>query len=279
MKAFKEFTFHEWDITKSGIFKSLSNRKFDVIFNFACPASPPKYQSMPIHTTMTCTVGTKNVLDLARVCGSTVVHASTSEVYGEPLSSPQIESEWSHVNTYGKRSCYDCGKSAAEGLCYDYRNFHGVDVKVVRIFNTFGEHMDPNDGRVVSNFVCQALTNSDLTIYGTGSQTRSLCYVSDLIEGIVKLSCAPREFSGPVNVGNPEEVTILKIAQTVLELIPDSASKIVYREIPQDDPKRRCPDIGLAVEKLSWSPKVSMREGLTRVIPYFREALRDDLKT
>lgn len=248
--------------------------KFNLILNFACPASPVHYQADPIFTAKTSFLGTMNLLDLARSHSATLLHASTSEVYGDPLQHPQPESYWGNVNTIGPRSCYDEGKRVAETLCYDYKNLFKLDVRMIRIFNTYGPQMALNDGRVVCNFIAQALRGEALTIYGDGSQTRSFCYVSDLVEGIVKYAALPSPWFGPVNLGNDGEFTMIELAREVLALT-GSKSTIEYRPLPPDDPRTRRPDLTLARSKLGWGPAVPLREGLSRSIPYFRDALND----
>lgn len=243
----------------------------DEIFNLACPASPDFYQRDPIHTLRTNFLGLSNVLDLALEKHAKVLQASTSEVYGDPEVHPQTESYWGNVNPYGLRSCYDEGKRVAEAICFAYRQMHQVDVKIVRIFNTFGPRMHPSDGRVVSNFIVQALKGAPITIYGDGTQTRSLCYVDDLLDGFILMMATPPEFSGPVNLGNPlQEMTVLEIAQTILQLT-DSPSPISFKHLPQDDPKKRQPYIALANRALNWNPKVPLAEGLKRTIAYYQE--------
>ena len=248
----------------------IPGRKFDVIYNFACPASPPKYQSIPIQTMMTCTVGLMNVLEIAKKHRSVVVHASTSEIYGDPAVNPQPESYRGNVNSYGPRSCYDEGKRAAEALCYDYRQVHGVDARLVRIFNTYGPHMDPHDGRVVSNFICQALRGEQLTVYGDGSQTRSFCYVDDLIRGIVAMGSLEKNPETPVNLGNPGEFTVRQLAEKVTHKVFGNETPVVYMPLPKDDPTQRKPDITLAQSLLGWRPEVLLDEGLNRTVEYFR---------
>lgn len=243
---------------------------FDEIYNFASPASPPHYQADPIYTFKTSIIGTMNMLELARSCGAKILQASTSEIYGDPLVHPQKEEYWGNVNTIGIRSCYDEGKRGAETLMYDYQRMHGVNVRVVRIFNTYGPGMNPEDGRVVSNFIIQALRGEDLTVYGEGQQTRSFCYRDDLVEGIIRLMDAPDHVSFPVNIGNPVEFTIRELADLVLELI-DLPSRLINMPLPQDDPTQRCPDISRAREHLGWEPKVPLREGLLKSIEYFRQ--------
>ncbi|MBR5175504.1 MAG: SDR family oxidoreductase [Bacteroidales bacterium] len=246
--------------------------EIDEIYNLACPASPVFYQYDPIQTTKTSVFGTFNMLGLAKRTKAKILQASTSEVYGDPVEHPQQEGYWGNVNPIGIRSCYDEGKRCAESLCFDYHRIHGVDVKVIRIFNTYGPRMAVNDGRVVSNFVVQALKGEDITIYGDGSQTRSFQYVSDLVEGMIKMMATPAGFTGPVNLGNPGEFTMLELAEKVLSKV-GGKSKIVFRPLPADDPKMRRPDITLAKKELGWEPKVSLDEGLDEVITYFRQVL------
>jgi UDP-glucuronate decarboxylase len=240
----------------------------DAIYNLACPASPIHYQFDPVQTTKTSVHGAINMLGLAKRVKARIFQASTSEVYGDPERHPQREDYWGHVNPIGSRSCYDEGKRCAETLFFDYYRQHGVDIKVARIFNTYGPRMHPNDGRVVSNFIVQALKGEDITIYGDGSQTRSFCYVEDLIEAMMRLMATDRGFTGPVNIGNPTEFTILQLAQVVLRLT-GSSSKIVFRELPSDDPKQRRPDIELARTQLGWEPKVALEDGIKHTIEYF----------
>jgi UDP-glucuronate decarboxylase len=244
--------------------------KFEVdhIYNLACPASPPHYQYNPIKTTKTSVMGAINCLGLAKRVKARVMQASTSEVYGDPAVHPQPESYWGNVNPIGRRSCYDEGKRCAETLFFDYYRENKVDIRVVRIFNTYGPRMHPNDGRVVSNFIVQALRGEDITIYGDGTQTRSFCYVSDLIEGVLRLM-AQTETVGPVNLGNPGEFTMLELAELTLKLV-GGRSRIVHRPLPADDPKQRQPDIELARRVLKWEPTVALEEGLGRTIAYFR---------
>jgi len=243
----------------------------DQIYNLACPASPPHYQHNPIKTIKTSVIGAIHSLGLAKRVGARVFQASTSEVYGDPMVHPQPESYWGNVNPIGIRSCYDEGKRCAETLFFDYHRQNGVDIRVVRIFNTYGPRMLPDDGRVVSNFIVQALKGEDLTIYGDGTQTRSFCYVDDLIEGFVRLMNQD-EIVGPVNMGNPGEFTMLELAEVVLKKV-GGASKITHLPLPGDDPKQRQPDISLAKEKLGWEPKVPLDEGLNQTIDYFRKLL------
>lgn len=241
----------------------------DQIYNLACPASPIWYQRDPIYTIKTSFYGAMNALGLAKRVGARVLQASTSEVYGDPDIHPQPESYKGNVNTIGPRSCYDEGKRAAETLFFDYHRQHGVDIKVMRIFNTYGPRMDIGDGRVVSNFIVQALKEEDITIYGDGSQTRSFCYVDDLINGMISFMNSDNGFMGPVNMGNPEEFTIKQLAETVIRLT-GSGSKIVYRKLPADDPAQRKPDITLAREKLHWEPEIALEDGLLMTAGYFR---------
>ena len=241
----------------------------DEIYNLACPASPIHYQRDPVQTTKTSVHGAINMLGLAKRTKARILQASTSEVYGDPGVHPQPEEYWGHVNPIGVRSCYDEGKRCAETLFFDYHRQHGLDVKVVRIFNTYGPRMHPNDGRVVSNFIVQALLGRDITIYGDGSQTRSFCYVDDLIEGFVRMMATPSGMTGPVNMGNPAEFTIRELAETVLRMV-GSRSKLVFEPLPGDDPRQRQPDISRARDGLDWHPKVGLEEGLARTIAYFR---------
>jgi UDP-glucuronate decarboxylase len=244
----------------------------DEIFNMACPASPVHYQRDPVQTTKTSVHGAINMLGLAKRTKARILQASTSEVYGDPEIHPQPESYWGRVNPLGIRSCYDEGKRCAETLFFDYYRQYNLDIKVARIFNTYGPRMHPNDGRVVSNFIVQALRGDDITIYGDGSQTRSFCYVDDLIEGLMRLMASPAGMTGPVNIGNPAEFTILELAETVLRLV-GGGSKLIRMPLPQDDPRQRKPDIGLAKQALDWTPQVQLEEGLGRTIHYFREVL------
>lgn len=241
----------------------------DAIYNLACPASPVNYQRDPIQTMKTSVFGALNMLELAKRCNATLLQASTSEVYGDPEIHPQEESYWGHVNPIGIRSCYDEGKRCAETLLFDYHRQNAVEIRVMRIFNTYGPRMDPNDGRVVSNFIMQALKGEPITIYGDGSQTRSFCYVDDLIDGMMRLMNAADGVTGPINIGNPSEFTILELAEKVLAMI-GGRSKLNYMPLPSDDPLQRCPDISKAKSTLGWQPKVSLDEGLERTIHYFR---------
>lgn len=244
----------------------------DQIYNLACPASPPHYQYNPIKTAKTSVYGAMNMLGLAKRTGARILQASTSEVYGDPEIHPQPESYRGCVNPIGIRSCYDEGKRMAETLFFDYHRRHQVDIKIMRIFNTYGPRMNPNDGRVVSNFIVQALKGEDITVYGDGSQTRSFCYVDDLIEGMIRLMHSRDGFTGPVNIGNPGEFTMLQLAQLILELV-GSDSKIVHKELPSDDPMQRCPVISLAKEELDWEPTIQLREGLEKTIAYFKDVI------
>ena len=244
----------------------------DQIYNLACPASPPHYQYNPIKTIETSVIGVSNMLDLAKSCNARILQASTSEIYGDPMVHPQTESYWGNVNPIGIRSCYDEGKRCAETIMMDYHRQNHVDIRIVRIFNTYGPNMALNDGRVVSNFIIQALQNKDITIYGDGSQTRSFCYVSDLIEGLVKMMNNSEDFIGPVNLGNPSEKSILDFAKYIIKLI-NSKSKIVYKPLPGDDPTQRKPDISLAKQMLGWEPTVDIETGLLKTINYFSNKL------
>lgn len=241
----------------------------DQIYNAACPASPPAYQADPVHTLKTSVFGILNMLEMARKHDATVLQFSTSEVYGDAQVHPQPETYWGNVNPDGIRSCYDEGKRAAETLCFDYHRQYGVKIKIIRIFNTYGPKMDPEDGRVISNFVNQALRGEDITVYGDGKQTRSFCYVDDLIEGIVRMMNSPAEVTGPVNLGNPGEFTMLELAEEVLRQT-GSGSKLVFHELPKDDPKQRRPDIAKAKQLLGWEPHIPLREGLAKVIEYYK---------
>ncbi len=244
----------------------------DEIYNLACPASPVHYQFDPVQTTKTSVHGAINMLGLAKRVKARILQASTSEVYGDPEVHPQVESYWGNVNPIGARSCYDEGKRCAETLFFDYHRQHKLRIRVARIFNTYGPRMRPDDGRVVSNFIVQALRGQDITIYGDGSQTRSFCYVDDLIDGLMRLMNTADDFTGPVNIGNPGEFTMLELAQKVIELT-GSRSQIVYRPLPQDDPVRRCPDITLAKQQLGWGPTIPLEQGLKATIAYFAELL------
>jgi len=246
----------------------------DEIYNLACPASPIQYQYNPVKTIKTSVMGAINMLGLAKRVKAKILQASTSEIYGNPTVHPQKEEYWGNVNAIGPRSCYDEGKRCAETLFFDYYRQNKVNIRVVRIFNTYGPRMDPNDGRVVSNFIVQALRNQDITVYGDGSQTRSFCFVDDLIEGLLRMMNGPDDFIGPVNLGSPDEFTILELAQKTIDII-GSRSGIVFKPLPQDDPLQRQPEISIAKEKLSWSPHVSLEEGLAKTIDYFEVLLRE----
>ena len=244
----------------------------DEIYNLACPASPIHYQRDPVQTTKTSVHGAINMLGLAKRTKAKILQASTSEVYGDPEVHPQNESYWGHVNPIGIRSCYDEGKRCAETLFFDYHRQHQLDIKVVRIFNTYGPRMHPNDGRVVSNFIVQALSGKDITIYGDGSQTRSFCYVDDLIEGFIRFMASPSDTTGPINIGNPVESTIKELAETIISMV-GGKSKLIFNPLPQDDPKQRKPDITLARNKLGWEPKVKLHDGLSNTVDYFKKFL------
>jgi UDP-glucuronate decarboxylase len=244
----------------------------DQIYNLACPASPIHYQFDPVQTTKTSVHGAINMLGLAKRTKARIFQASTSEVYGDPEVHPQTEDYWGRVNPVGIRSCYDEGKRCAETLFFDYYRQHKVDIKVARIFNTYGPRMHPNDGRVVSNFIVQALKGGDITMYGDGSQTRSFCYVDDLIEGIIRMMNSETGLTGPINLGNPNEFSMLELAETVLRMV-GSKSKLVFHSLPKDDPKQRQPNITLAINKLGWTPKVELEDGLKETISYFRKLL------
>ena len=246
----------------------------DRIFNLACPASPIHYQHDPVQTTKTSVHGAINMLGLAKRVKARILQASTSEVYGDPEIHPQPESYWGRVNTIGIRSCYDEGKRCAETLFFDYHRQHQLEIKVMRIFNTYGPRMHPQDGRVVSNFIVQALKGEDITIFGSGQQTRSFCYVDDLIDGMLRLMDSPADFTGPVNIGNPGEFTMLELAEKVLRLV-GGHSKLTFHPLPEDDPKQRQPDITLAKTTLGWEPKVGLEDGLKETIAYFRKLLND----
>jgi UDP-glucuronate decarboxylase len=264
----KDFELIEHDVTGP------VDLKADRIFNLACPASPPKYQADPIGTMKTCVLGAINMLELARRNAAPIVHASTSEIYGDPSAQhhPQVETYHGNVNPIGPRACYDEGKRAAETLMFDYRRVYGVDARVARIFNTYGPRMDPNDGRVVTNFIRQALTGEDITIYGDGTQTRSFCYADDLVDGLVRMMDAPgdsKDVAGPINLGNPGEFTMKQLADLVIELT-GSKSNIVHEPLPVDDPKQRRPDIARAHSALNWKPTVQLRDGLQQTIAWFK---------
>jgi UDP-glucuronate decarboxylase len=247
-------------------------KEVDQIYNLACPASPVHYQSDPIKTTKTNIFGALNMLDLAKNQGINILQASTSEVYGDPEIHPQIESYWGNVNSTGPRSCYDEGKRCAESLFFDYHREYGINVKVVRIFNTYGSRMHIHDGRVVSNFIVQAILGNDLTIYGDGLQTRSFCFVDDMIDGFIRMMNSNNNITGPINLGNPGEFTMLELAEKILKLT-NSKSKIIFLPLPEDDPTKRKPSITLAKKSLNWSPKVDINEGLIATVNYFNEVI------
>jgi UDP-glucuronate decarboxylase len=248
----------------------------DEIYNLACPASPIHYQFDPVQTTKTSVHGAINMLGLAKRVKAKILQASTSEIYGDPVIHPQTEDYWGNVNPIGPRSCYDEGKRCAETLFFDYRRQHNLRIKVARIFNTYGPRMHPNDGRVVSNFIVRALQNQDIQIYGAGTQTRSFCYVDDLVEGLVGLMHTTDDVTGPINLGNPGEFTILELAEMIINLT-NSSSRIIHQPLPQDDPKQRQPDISSATNKLGWKPKVALREGLLKTIAYFEQIVSRSL--
>jgi UDP-glucuronate decarboxylase len=245
----------------------------DEIYNLACPASPIHYQFDPVQTTKTSVHGAINVLGLAKRVKAKILQASTSEIYGDPEEHPQSEGYWGHVNPIGSRSCYDEGKRCAETLFFDYYRQHKLIIKVARIFNTYGPRMHPNDGRVVSNLIIQALENKPITIYGEGTQTRSFCYVDDMIDALIRFMNSPDDFTGPVNLGNPTETSILELAEMIVELT-GSSSSFEYKKLPSDDPRKRCPDISLAKEKLDWEPRIHLKEGLIKTIDYFEDLLK-----
>jgi UDP-glucuronate decarboxylase len=249
----------------------------DQIYNMACPASPIHYQYDPVQTTKTSVHGAINMLGLAKRVNARIFQASTSEVYGDPTQHPQKETYWGNVNTIGPRSCYDEGKRCAETLFFDYFRQHNLDIKVGRIFNTYGPRMRPDDGRVISNFIVQALTEKDITVYGKGDQTRSFCYVDDLVEGILRLMTTEKGITGPMNLGNPIEYTILEIAEIVIDQV-GSKSKIIFEPLPEDDPKQRQPDISFAKSELNWEPKTQLKEGLDKTIQYFDQTLSNNVK-
>ncbi len=248
----------------------------DQIYNLACPASPVHYQHDPVQTTKTSVHGAINMLGLAKRVGAKILQASTSEVYGDPVVHPQPESYWGNVNPIGIRSCYDEGKRCAETLFFDYWRQHDLRIKVVRIFNTYGPRMHPNDGRVVSNFIVQAIKGQDITIYGDGQQTRSFCYVDDLIDAFLKMMDSPDQLRGPINIGNPGEYTMLELAETVLSIV-GSKSRIIFQSLPADDPRQRQPDISQAKSELGWEPKISLKDGLKETVSYFQRTLWADV--
>jgi UDP-glucuronate decarboxylase len=255
-------------VVRHDVADPLPGFQVDRIYNLACPASPVHYQADPLKTLRTCLLGAMQLLELARRCGARVLQASTSEVYGDPLEHPQREGYWGHVNPIGPRSCYDEGKRCAETIFMEYARHEGVVVKIARIFNTYGPHMSPDDGRVVSNFIVQALSGQPLTIYGNGTQTRSFCYVDDLIDGLVRLMESPEAVACPVNLGNPAELTMLEMADMVRELT-GAHVPLVHRDLPVDDPSHRCPDISLARRSLGWWPRIGPEEGIARTVAYF----------
>ena len=249
----------------------------DEIYNLACPASPIHYQFDPVQTTKTSVHGAINMLGLAKRVKAKILQASTSEIYGDPSIHPQTEDYWGNVNPIGPRSCYDEGKRCAETLFFDYRRQHNLSIKVARIFNTYGPRMHPNDGRVVSNFIVQALGNRDINVYGAGTQTRSFCYVDDLVEGLIALMHTTDDITGPINLGNPGEFTILELAEMIIKLT-NSSSRVIHQPLPQDDPKQRQPDISSAINKLGWKPKIALREGLLKTIAYFEQIVSRSLQ-
>ena len=273
--------------SKENLFKLLNDKNFEIlrhdiinpmmlevdqIYNLACPASPIHYQHNPIKTIKTSVMGTINMLGLAKRVGAKILQASTSEVYGDPEVHPQTESYWGNVNPIGIRSCYDEGKRCSETLFFDYHRQNKVKIKVVRIFNTYGPNMHPDDGRVVSNFIVQAIKGEDITIYGKGSQTRSFCYVDDLVNGLVKMMDSKDEFVGPVNLGNPDEMSIVQLAELIIKLT-SSKSRIIFEQLPMDDPQQRQPDISLAKKELKWQPETKLKDGLEKTISYFRKLI------
>lgn len=279
LQSHKNFNFFAGDICDNRFLHDvdyhlyLENIKLDLVYNFACPASPPIYQKLPIETLLTCTQGFNNIINLAQKNNKNViiVHASTSEVYGDPNITPQPETYRGNVNSYGIRSNYDEGKRAAEALAFDWLNKYNIDVRLVRIFNTSGPQMCKDDGRVVTNFINQILNNKDITVFGNGLQTRSFCYIEDTIKGIIKIGNLKENPKTPINIGNPNEFTILDLAYKILKLIPFSTSKIVYKDLPGDDPTQRCPDISLAKKLLNWEPKVDLETGLNEMIIWAKE--------
>ena len=266
LKSNSDFMFVEHDVRKP------YSVEVDAILNFACPASPISYQKDPVRTIETNFLGMINLLHLAIETNAIVIQASTSEIYGDPTQSPQVESYWGNVNPIGIRSCYDEGKRAAETLCFDYKRQHNLDTRVLRIFNTYGPNMSISDGRVVSNFIVQALKNEPITIYGDGNQSRSFCYVSDLVEGIYKLLMKKESVDSPINLGNPNEFTIKQLAETIIK-ITNSQSKLINNPLPQDDPKQRRPDISLASKLLNWQPTVQLEEGIGKTVAYFKTVI------
>jgi len=261
------FSFYKQDVIEQFFFPQI-----DIILNFACPASPPHYQKNPIRTFEINVFGMQNVLELARKNNSIVIQASTSEIYGDPLQHPQSEKYWGNTNPIGLRSCYDEGKRAAETLCFDYQRLYDIDVRVIRIFNTYGPYMASDDGRVVSNFICQALQNKDITIYGNGEQTRSFCYIDDLVKGITNYTALEESYFGPINLGNPHEFKVLELAEKVSSKI-NSKSKIIFHPLPSDDPRCRKPNIDRAKKILKWNPEIQLDFGLEKTIDYFSKIL------
>lgn len=262
------FSFYEKDI----IDKLEINEKIDLIYNLACPASPVHYQSNPVKTIQTNVVGSINLLELAKKNNCKILQSSTSEIYGDPEQHPQNESYWGNVNPIGIRSCYDEGKRCAETLFFEYYRIYKLNIKVVRIFNTYGPGMKMNDGRVVSNFIIQALKNQDITVYGDGSQSRSLCFIDDLVEGLIKMMNSKKQIVGPINLGSNNEITVLDLAEKIIYL-SNSKSKIIFKKLPSDDPKKRKPDIRLANKQLNWKPKIELEQGLSKTISYFNKLL------
>jgi len=266
LQSSPNFTFVEHDVRKP------YNIQVHAILNFACPASPVAYQQDPVRTIETNFLGMINLLHLAKETGAMVIQASTSEIYGDPKESPQQEEYWGNVNPIGIRSCYDEGKRAAETLCFDYKRQYGLDIRVLRIFNTYGPNMSQSDGRVVSNFIIQALKNEPITIYGKGEQSRSFCYVTDLVEGIYKLLILTKPITTPINLGNPNELSVSELAKIVIQ-ITGSKSEIIYKSLPQDDPMQRRPDISKAKQMLGWEPKIQLKEGIKHTANYFRSII------
>lgn len=264
------FAFFEHDVTVPTSAATVGS--LDLIFNMACPASPPAYQRDPLFTLNTNYIGTRNLLDLAHEKGAVILQASTSEVYGDPTMHPQTESYWGNVNCFGMRSCYDEGKRVAETLMLEYARRYGTQIKVARIFNTYGPRMAPEDGRIISSFIVQALRGEPLTVFGDGSQTRSFCYVDDLIDGLVRMAWSEASLTGPVNLGNPDEISVLRTANYIKQMT-GSKSPIVYTSLPSDDPKRRKPDISLAESKLGWKPRVRFEDGVERTIEHFKDTI------
>lgn len=265
------FSLIEHDITVPFTFEAVNGAYFDEIYNLACPASPAHYQPDPVRTLMVNILGMKNLLDLAKTHNARILQTSTSEIYGNPQVHPQPESYFGNVNTIGPRACYDEGKRASETLCFDYHRQYKTDIKIVRIFNTYGPFMRRDDGRVISNFICQALSGEPITIYGDGSQTRSFCYIDDMVDGIIRMMESREGVTGPVNLGNPDEFTIEQIAEKIIEKT-GSQSPLTFKPLPQDDPQQRQPDISLAKKLLDWEPKTSLDKGLDKAIAYFSKS-------